>query len=107
MKSIRIRGKRNIDSMEDGKKAVRTGMDNVGDELMLHETQKTMVNKLYLGEDFDQSTTLKKELTRKINSYKGQDVKKEPMTRVSSYRLKIQSRNLYRQSYCVTTVIRK
>jgi hypothetical protein len=76
MKSIRIRGKRNIDSMEDGKKAVRTGMDNVGDELMLHETQKTMVNKLYLGEDFDQSTTLKRELTRKINSYKGQDVKK-------------------------------
>ena len=67
MKSIRIRGKRNIDSMEGGKKAVRTGMDNIGDELMLHETQKTMVNKLYMGEDFDHSTTLKRELGKLIS----------------------------------------
>ena len=76
MKSITLHGKRNIDSMESGRKAVRTGMGGIDDELITHDAQKTMINKLYMGDDFDYITTLKRELTKKINSYKTQDVKK-------------------------------
>jgi hypothetical protein len=76
MKSISIRGKRNIDSIGGEKKAVRTGMECVGDEHISHENQVDMINKLYMGNDFSYMTTLKKELAKKINSYKAQDIKK-------------------------------
>ena len=76
MKSISIRGKRNIDSIGGEKKAVRTGMECVGDEYISHENQVDMIKKLYMGDDFNYMTTLKKELTKKINSNKAQDVKK-------------------------------
>jgi hypothetical protein len=76
MKSISIHGKRNIDSIGGKKKAVRTGMDDIKDELISHEKQIDMINKLYMEDDFEYKTTLKKELTKKINSYKNQDIKK-------------------------------
>ena len=76
MKSISIRGKKNIDSIEGEKKAIRTGMESISDEHITHENQIAMINKLYMGDDFEYNTTVKKELTKKINSYKSQDVKK-------------------------------
>ena len=76
MKSICIHGKRNIDSIGGEKKAIRSGMEYVTDEHTSHVNQLAMINKLYMGDDFEYKTTLKKELTKKINSYKGQDIKK-------------------------------
>lgn len=76
MKSISIHGKRNIDSIGGKKKSVRTGMEDVEDELISHDKQITMINKLYMGDDFDYRITLKKELVKKISSYKNQDIKK-------------------------------
>jgi len=76
MKSICIHGKRNIDSIGGEKKAIRSGMEYVTDEHTSHGNQLSMINKLYMGYDFKYKTTLKKELTKKINSYKGQDIKK-------------------------------
>ena len=104
MKSISIRGKRNIDSIEGEKKLYAQEWNVLGDEHISHENQIAMINKLYMGDDFEYNTTVKKELTKKINSYKAKTLKKELTTKINLSHLKIQLKNLYHQSYYATTV---
>ena len=42
-----------------------------------HSAQITLINKLYLGEDFPEKKFILRELNAKLNSYKHQDIKKD------------------------------
>ena len=77
MKSIKITGKRNIDgfsSKKDKKRKVLENIDN--DELFKSSRQIEWVNKLYLQEHYNGFDFAKKELERKVKSYKNQDITK-------------------------------
>ena len=78
MKKVIINGKRNIEKIkgEKGKRKVTENIDkNVFDKL----SQVKYLNKLYLGEKFNGFIFIKKEVERKINGYKNQDVKKKKL----------------------------
>ena len=78
MKKIIISGKRNIEKIkgEKGKRKITENIDkNVFDKL----SQVKYLNKLYLGEKFNGFIFIKKEVERKINGYKNQDVKKKKL----------------------------
>ena len=78
MKKIIINGKRNIDKIkgEKGKRKITENIDkNVFDRL----SQVEYLNKLYLGEKFNGFWFIKKEVERKINGYKNQDVKRKKL----------------------------
>ena len=82
IKTINITGKHNIDTLQKLKtnttsKAQRLTMENVCDADLSHNTQLTMLNKLYMECDFPLKSLLTKEIERKISGYKAQDLKKE------------------------------
>jgi hypothetical protein len=82
MKQITIKGKNNIYKClkanldENAEKCrVRDGMDDFNDEdTIIHFD---MIIKLYMNVSFEYKELLQKELEKKINGYKGQDIKKE------------------------------
>lgn len=78
MKSIEISGKRNIDSFNQDKQPTRSDAlkykFNV--EYYEHKTQIKLVNKLYLNEQIDHESSVKREINKKISGYKNQDVQK-------------------------------
>lgn len=86
-KAISITGKHNIDKMnikhkmnksENIKiKAQRLNMETLLDTDITHKAQLQMLNKLYMDCDFPLKSLLEKELERKINGYKAQDIKKD------------------------------
>lgn len=82
MKQVTIKGKNNIykclkanldENVE--KCRVREGMDDFNNENTI--IQFDMIRKLYLDMPFEYKELLHKELEKKINGYKGQDIKKE------------------------------
>jgi hypothetical protein len=81
-KSITITGKHNIDTLyklenpRSVSKAKRLMMDAVNDMDITHKDQLTMLNKLYMDCDFPLKSLLEKEIERKIQGYKSQDIKK-------------------------------
>lgn len=75
MKSIRITGKRNIDSIDGNKISIRSGQEN--QVVISHEGQVIWINKLYMNIEFERNTIIRSELNKKISSYKAQDIKKE------------------------------
>jgi|LakMenEpi03Aug12_release.lakeMendotaPanAssembly.Ray.scaffolds.fasta_scaffold987696_1 hypothetical protein len=85
-KSISITGKHNIDKInnintkdtdKEHYKAKRTHMETLDDSEITHKLQIDMINKLYTNYEFDLKSLLEKELERKINGYKAQDIKKD------------------------------
>ena len=78
MKKIIINGKRNIDKIK-GEKGKRKITENVDKKVFNKLSQVEYLNKLYLEEKFNGSDFIKKEVERKINGYKNQDVKKNRM----------------------------
>lgn len=78
MKSIEISGKRNIDSFNQDKPPTRSDAlkykFNV--EYYEHKTQIKLVNKLYLNEQIEHESLVKREINKKISGYKNQDVHK-------------------------------
>ena len=95
-KSISFTGKHNIDKInslndsydnksDDNKsvdnksveKAKRLNMESLIDKDITHPLQIEMLNKLYMELDFPLKSLLLKELERKINGYKAQDIKKD------------------------------
>jgi hypothetical protein len=89
MKSISIKGKNNIDKInhidkhskinnEEGKneKAIRLGMEEIIDVDILHKKQIEMINKFFIGEDFEYKKMIEREIEKKIQGYKQQDIKK-------------------------------
>ena len=81
-KTIQITGKHNIDTIQQlnnpvASKATRLHMDSLNDLAITHTDQLTMLNKLYMNCEFPLKSLLERELERKINGYKAQDIKKE------------------------------
>lgn len=80
-KKITIIGKNNIDKLNKNKKSIRQVVDkwsNSGNLLNeKKDNQITMLNQLFLKENFEGYKFVKKEVERKINGYKNQDIKKK------------------------------
>ena len=80
MKKIVIKGKRNIDGIKGEKKTTRKITDNVNKKVFDKMSQVEYLNKLYLGENYEEIDFVKKEVERKLSGYKNQDVKKKKLT---------------------------
>ena len=79
-KQISFSGKHNIDKINniDNKlQAKRLHMEDLLDIEITHKLQVEMCNKLYMDCDFELKSLLEKELNKKIQGYKAQDIKKE------------------------------
>ena len=80
MKSIKIIGKRNVDSFKPKDERKRKILNKVAEKKeLLEEDQHKLVKKLCANEDFSGNSFVKKELERKIKSYKTQDIKKDKL----------------------------
>ncbi len=80
MKKIKIVGKRNIDGFKETKKETKREkvlkITDTEKKTLNEKSQVELLNKLYLNEDYPGISFMKKEVKRKIASYKNQDVKK-------------------------------
>ena len=80
MKSVKIIGKRNVDSFKPKKERKRKIIDKLGEKnTLIKENQHKLVKKLCANEDFSGNIFVKKELERKIKSYRAQDIKKNKL----------------------------
>tara|TARA_B100000963_G_scaffold339466_1_gene337246 strand:+ start:694 stop:1203 length:510 start_codon:yes stop_codon:yes gene_type:complete len=80
MKSVKIIGKRNVDSFKPKKERKRKIIDKLGEKnTLIKENQHKLVKKLCANEDFSGNIFVKKELERKIKSYRAQDIKKDKL----------------------------
>ena len=80
MKSIKIIGKRNVDSFKPKKERKRKIIDKLCEKnTLIKENQHKLVKKLCANEDFSGNIFVKKELERKIKSYRAQDIKKDKL----------------------------
>ena len=78
MKSIEITGKRNIDGIFNIKNPQRKSVMN-GDIDISYFTylkQLQIINCLYLEQHIENKIVMKREITKKINGYKNQDIRK-------------------------------
>tara|TARA_B100001123_G_scaffold134668_1_gene156269 strand:- start:128 stop:637 length:510 start_codon:yes stop_codon:yes gene_type:complete len=77
MKKVIIKGKRNIDGLKGKKTRKRKIIENINNKTLFEEKNQIMwLNKLFLEETFNDIDFVKKEVERKIKSYKNQDVHK-------------------------------
>ena len=79
MRSIDITGKRNIDKIRNIKNPERkeTIKWNLDDSYFTYNKQIQIINSLYLNQEQEQNILAKREISKKINGYKSQDVQKE------------------------------
>ena len=78
MKSIEITGKRNIDKMNNVKNPQRKNVANwkIDDSYFTYLKQIQIINNLYLEQSIEYGVLVKREITKKINGYKNQDIQK-------------------------------
>lgn len=82
-KTISFTGKHNIDKINNlntKTDAKRLHMSDLLEVDITHKAQVDMCNKLYMNCGFDLKSLLEKELTKKLQGYKAQDIKKEIYT---------------------------
>ena len=80
MKSIKIIGKRNVDSFKPKEERKRKILNKLTEKKeLLKENQLKLVKKLCTNEEFSGNKFVKKELERKIKSYRMQDIKKDKL----------------------------
>ena len=80
MKSIKIIGKRNVDSFKPKEDRKRKILSNLTEKKeLLKERPLNLVKKLCSNENFSGNSFVKKELERKIKSYRTQDIKKDKL----------------------------
>jgi hypothetical protein len=79
MRSIDITGKRNIDKIQNVKNPERkdTIKWNLDDSYFTYNKQIQIINSLYLNQGCEQDILAKREISKKINGYKSQDVQKD------------------------------
>jgi hypothetical protein len=76
-KHISFKGKHTIDKINNKADEKRLHMECLLDADITHTEQVEMCNKLYMDCDFELKSLLEKELNKKIQGYKYQDIKKE------------------------------
>ena len=80
MKSVKIIGKRNVDSFKQKNERKRKILDKLSEKnILIKENQHKLVKRLCANEDFSGNIFVKKELERKIKSYRAQDIKKNKL----------------------------
>ena len=80
MKSIKIIGKRNVDSFKPKEERKRKILNKVTEKKeLLKANQHNLIKKLCANEEFIGNNFVKKELERKIKSYRVQDIKKDKL----------------------------
>ena len=79
MKTIVITGKRNIDKIQKIDNPIRkdTMKLDLNDSYYTYNKQIEIVNKLYLEENQECETLLKREISKKIRGYRNQDIQKK------------------------------
>ena len=75
MKKIIINGKHNIESIEGNKKKQERSVATYEEPTI--KEQLGCINRYYMNVDDNYSKSIKSEISRKINGYKNQDVKKD------------------------------
>lgn len=78
-KTISFKGKLTIDKINNLKKgtiATRNILKDLDDDFLSHDKQIKMLNQLFVDGECDNSKLLKREIEKKINSYKAQDIAK-------------------------------
>lgn len=76
-KTIKFKGKKTIDDMTDRKNAKRNETKDLDDTDLNHINQLTMINNYYINNSCCHEKLLKREIDRKINSYKSQDIQRD------------------------------
>ena len=76
MKKIIIKGKHNIDSFKKETKRKNVSSWSYPKEVLRKDNQISILNKLYLGQEFNGFSDVKKEIQNKISSYSQQDKKR-------------------------------
>ena len=78
MKSIEITGKRNIDKMNNVKNPKRKNVANwkIDEYYFTYLKQIQIINSLYLEQSIEYEVLVKREIKKKINGYKNQDIQK-------------------------------
>ena len=80
MKSVKIIGKRNVDSFKPKNERKRKILDKLSEKnILIKENQHKLVKRLCANEDFSGNIFVKKELERKIKGYRAQDIKKNKL----------------------------
>jgi hypothetical protein len=74
---IIFKGKKTIDDMTDKKNAKRNETKDLDDTQINYKNQIEMIYKFYLTSNCENEKILKREIDRKINSYKSQDIQRE------------------------------
>jgi len=79
MRSIDITGKRNIDKIQNVKNPERkdTIKWKLDDSYFTYNKQIQIINSLFLNQEPEQNILAKREISKKINGYKSQDVQKD------------------------------
>lgn len=79
-KTIVFSGKITIDKINNIKKGTipkRNELINLDDKFLSHNNQINMLNELFLSDKCENDELLKREIIKKINSYKSQDINKK------------------------------
>jgi len=79
-KTINFSGKLTIDkfnNIKNGTIAKRTQLNDLDDQFLSYNEQLKMLNKLFIDGECENDKLLKREIIKKINSYKSQDIHKK------------------------------
>ena len=79
-KTITFKGKLTFDKINNLKKgtiAKRNELNDLSDEFLSYEKQVKMINQLFMDGECENMKLLKREIEKKINSYKSQDISKK------------------------------
>ena len=88
MKKIKIIGKRNIEGITGKKDKKRSIInDNITKELFNNKKQIEWVNQLYLENNYENIKFAKREVERKLSSYKKQDIDKKKLDERKIYQI--------------------
>ena len=77
MKSIKIKGKNNVDKFNKETKRTQVSTWKYPELCLKKENQIVFLNQLYLNQKFDGIDDVKKEIKRKISSYAQQDKRRD------------------------------
>jgi hypothetical protein len=76
-KAIKFIGKHTIDVMTNPKQAKRTEMSDIDDKYFTYEEQIKLINQMFLDQKTPFDKPFKREIVKKINGYKSQDIDKK------------------------------
>jgi hypothetical protein len=79
MKAIEIKGKRNIDKLNNNTVPIRSDAEKYifNDNYYKHNMQIELINKIFLDEEIKDRKSILQTINKKISGYKNQDIQKQ------------------------------